>query len=278
MNILHITSSYYPVLGGQEKVVYEISKEMVKKGHNVTILTTDLYCEEKNLPKEEIIEGIKIKRFKNDFFLRGFGYSSSAIKWLKENWKFYDVIHSHGYNRFLSEYSIFYLKNKKPTIFTPHGFIHTKKNYLFKKIHDWTIGKWINNATFCTALTKMDFKDYKKLGVKEEKIIEIPNGVNIKKFSQFNKQEVKNLKKKYNLSKKIILYVGRLHISKGIQYVLEVIKDLNVQFVIAGKDYGYKKILKEKISTLNIANKVIFIDQMEEKQLINLYQSCDIDL
>jgi len=29
----------------------------------------------------------------------------------------------------LSEFAIPYLKGKIPIVFTPHGFIHTKKNY-----------------------------------------------------------------------------------------------------------------------------------------------------
>lgn len=61
MKILQITSTFFPVMGGQEKVVYEISKGLVDKGHEVTILTTDLFSDNK-LPKKETIEGMNVVR------------------------------------------------------------------------------------------------------------------------------------------------------------------------------------------------------------------------
>ena len=114
MKILQITSTFFPVVGGQEKVVYELSKRLVELGHEVTILTTDLLCNKKYLLKEEIFDKIKVIRLKNDFFLGGYGYSKAAISWLKKNWENYDVVHSHGYNRHLSEFAPAFLKEKRP--------------------------------------------------------------------------------------------------------------------------------------------------------------------
>ena len=273
MRILQIASSYFPVIGGQEKVVYEISKGLVKRGHDVTILTTDLLVAKKNFPREEIVDRIKIIRLKNDFFLGGYGYSKQALKWLKKNYKKYDIVHSHGYNRHLSEFAIRFLWKKIPTIFSPHGFIHTKKNLLFKKIHDLTIGKFLRKANYCTALTKLDYKEYFKLGVKKEKIKDFPNGVDVKKFSKKDEKEIKKLKEKFG---KFILYVGRIHESKGLQYVVKALKDLNVNLVIVGEDAGYKKPLKEIIKDLGLRKKVFFVRGITNKTLISFYQTCKL--
>ena len=68
MKILQISSSFFPVMGGMEKVVLETSKELIKRGHQVTVLTTDLYSTEINRNKR-VLDGIKIVSFKNKFFL-----------------------------------------------------------------------------------------------------------------------------------------------------------------------------------------------------------------
>jgi len=272
MRILQISSAPVTYEGGTERVVWEISKRLAKK-HKVTVLQTDLYAQE-HKKGVSYTDHVKIITFKNDFYLGGYGFSSKAIKWLKENWKDYDVVHSHGYNRFLTEFSVFILKNKVPIIFTPHGFIHTKKNYLFKIAHDQTFGKFIQRADICTALTKLDFKDYGKLGVKREKIVEIPNGVDLKQFQKIKKRDISIFKKKYGLSK-TILFVGRIHESKGLQYVIEAIKDLDCKLLIIGEDSGYKKILEEKIKSLDIADKVIFAGNLRDKEKIKAYHSCD---
>ena len=274
MRILQITGTFFPVAGGQERVVYEISKRLVKKGHQVDILTTDLLCNNK-VKRKEKQGGINIIRLKNNLYLGGYGFSKEAFKWLKDNWKKYDLVHSHGYNRFLSELSLWILKEKLPLIFTPHGFIHTRKNYLFKFIHDLTVGRVIGNADKLTALTKLDFIDYKRLGVEEEKIAEIPNGVDIKKFGKIDEGNVSIFRKKYQLSK-TILFVGRIHESKGLRYLVEAVKDIDCKLMIVGEDAGYKKKLENRIRNLGIKNKVIFTGHLEEKEKITSYHACDV--
>lgn len=276
MKILQITSSFHPIVGGQEKVVLETSKGLVKKGHEVTILTTDLFCEKKNLQKEEVIDGVRVIRLRNKFSLKGYGYSSEAIRWFKENWKNYDIAHSHGYNRFLSEYALFYLRNKIPIIFSAHGFIHTKKNYLFKVLHDFTLGKFVRYAAMCTALTKIDYKEYVKLGVSKDKIIDLPNGVDVEKYNNPEKEYVVSLKKKFGLDGRTLLYSGRIHKSKGLNYVLEAIKDLDCKFLIVGQDVGYKEELVNVSKKLNIEDKIVFAGCLPDDEFIAAYFASDI--
>lgn len=271
MKILQITSTFFPVMGGQEKVVYEISKGLVDKGHEVTILTTDLFSDNK-LPKKETIEGMNVVRFENKFFLGGYGYSPKAMNWLKDNWEDYDAIHSHGYNRFLSEFSVNYLKDKKPAIFTAHGFHHTKKNYFFKMIHDLTLGKFLRYAKKCTALTKLDFEKYANLGVKKTNIVEIPNGIHLSDFQNIGEKVLSKVRKKFGLKEDFILCVGRIHRSKGFQYVIDAIKNLKTNLVIVGRDFGYKKELEEKIKKLEVGNKVKFLEEVNDKELISIYK------
>ena len=69
MNILQVSQSFYPCFdaGGVVRVVYEISKELTAKGHNVTVYTTDGCTKrlkvEKNIPVP--VEGIKVYYFSN---------------------------------------------------------------------------------------------------------------------------------------------------------------------------------------------------------------------
>ena len=276
MKILQITSSFYPIIGGQEKVVLETAKGFVRNGHDVTILTTDLFCEDKDLPSEEIMEGVKVVRLKNKYSLKGYGYSSGAIKWLKENGKNYDIAHSHGYNRFLSEYALFYFRKKIPTVFSAHGFIHTKKNYFFKILHDLTIGKFVRYADKCTALTELDYNGYSSLGVSKERIIDLPNGVDVKKYDHPNKKHIASLKKKFGLNGRTLLYTGRIHKSKGLNYVLEAIKDLDCKFLIVGQDAGYKEELVKLSKELGVEDKVVFAGCLPDDEFIASYYASDI--
>jgi len=277
MKILHISSAKITYPGGTEKVIWELAKRQAKK-NKVTILQTNLY--EENIPfEEEIIkERVKIITKKNNFFLGGFGYSLNFMKELKKIWHNYDIIHIHGHGRFTSNYAMGFLKNKKPFIYSGQGFFHTKKNNFFKKFYDFLYKNRLKKASFCTALTPIEKDTLIKMGVKEDKIKIIPGGVDLKLFKiKINKDEVKKryLDKKY-LNKKILLHLNRVHESKGIQHVINAIKDLDVVFLIAGKDAGYLEQLKKQVMELQIADKVKFLGMVSEKEKVELYKIADI--
>ena len=40
MKILEIIYRFHPSVGGSQKVVYELSKEFARKGHDVTVVTS----------------------------------------------------------------------------------------------------------------------------------------------------------------------------------------------------------------------------------------------
>ena len=65
MKIDYICISFYPVIGGTEAVVLNIAKRMAKKGHDVTIHTSN---HDPNyhgkLSSEDLIEGIRVLRYR----------------------------------------------------------------------------------------------------------------------------------------------------------------------------------------------------------------------
>ena len=271
MKILQIASAPVSYPGGTEKIILEISKKLSKK-NEVTILQTTLY-EPKKTTGTLYKEKIKIITCKNDYFLRGYGYSKEFVKKLEKIWEIYDVINIHGYGRFTSDFALKFLKNKKPLIFTADGFFHSKKAAFFKKIHNKIKGNLIKNAGLCTALTELEKKEYIRRGIKTDKIKVIPGGVDV---NEFEVKASNALKKKHSNRKKILLYVGRIHETKGLRHVVRAIKDLDVTFLIAGKDEGYKKELEGLVEKLGIKNKVKFLGFIDDALLPKIFSIADI--
>jgi len=277
MKILHISSARIDYLGGTEKVIWEIARRQSKK-HEVTILQTNLYEEDKKFKGLEVRNKIKIITVKNDFFLGGFGYSREFKKVLKNIWREYDIIHIHGHGRFTSTYALGFLNNKKPIIYSAQGFFHNKKNSSFKKIYDFIFGGRLKNASFCTALTELEKEKLLSFNISPKKIAIIPGGVNFKKVE--SKKNLKNLRKRYlfdnQQGKKILLYVGRVHESKGIQHVITAIKDLDLMFFIVGRDSGYCETLKSLVKEKGVEKKIRFFGSVSEKELSEIYQISDV--
>lgn len=276
MNILQVSSARVQYPGGTEKVAWELSKFLSRQGHRITILQTNLYEEENSFKRIEKKEGVKIITCKNDKFLGGFGYSKEFKKRLREIWKNYDLVHIHGHGRFTSDYSLNFLKNNVPIVYTAHGFFHSEKAGKAKKIHDKVFGRLLRNATFCTALTKIEKERYVQLGVSKKRIKIIPNWVDLKKFKR-RKVDKGKILEKYNLKKmKTLLYVGRVHESKGLQYVIDAIKDIDVNLIIIGRGTVFGEELMHKINKLGLSKRVKLLGTVNDKKLLEAYALADV--
>ena len=98
MKILLVIPYFRWNYGGPVRVVYELSRELAHRGHDVTIYTTDVF---RNDEKEQIFftENIKVTYFKcfNPFLAEKlkFHYSSEMKKAIKDNIKSFDIVHLH---------------------------------------------------------------------------------------------------------------------------------------------------------------------------------------
>jgi glycosyltransferase involved in cell wall biosynthesis len=276
MKILQVTSVPITYPGGMERVILELSKKLVIRGHEVTVLQTNFYDEKKDYPKEVVIDGVRIITCKNDYSLGGLGYSGEFKQELKKIWKSFDVIHIHGHGRFTSNYSLSYLKGKKPLIYTAHGFFHSGKNSFAKKLYNSLFARRLNNASFCTALTELEEEEYVKLGVDKKKIKILPNWIDLEYYKRIPVDRSDFLKRHgLDPKKKTLVFVGRVHESKGIHYVIDAIKDLEVNFLIVGGDSGYLEAIKDKVKETKQENKIKFYGPAVPAQLKEIYSACD---
>jgi len=275
MKILQISSAPVTYLGGTEKVILELSKEISKK-HDVTILQTNLYESKKHFEKNSQIGKVKIITCKNNYFIEGFGYSKEFKKKLEEIWRNFDVVHIHGHGRFTSNWALKFLKDKKPIIYTAHGFFHSRKSGRIKKIYNKFFGKRLNNATYCTALTELEKNSYLKLGVRNDKIKIIPNWVDLKN-NKLLKISRRKIISSFGLDPnlKTLLYVGRIHESKGLSYVLKAIRNIKINLLIVGRDGGYMSQLKEEIVDLGLQKRVAITGPISGRKLKEIYSSSD---
>ena len=62
MRILHVSPAYYPVVGGSEVHIQELSEGLARRGHDVTVLTTQA-SRPGGGTASEIINGVRVLRF-----------------------------------------------------------------------------------------------------------------------------------------------------------------------------------------------------------------------
>ncbi|MGB9959772.1 MAG: glycosyltransferase family 4 protein [Candidatus Bathyarchaeales archaeon] len=266
MKILQMCPRYYPDIGGIEEHVRNISERLAKR-YEVSVFTTD---PSGKLPKEEIINGVYIRRFRSWAPNEAYYFSRELKKALVKSSNCYDVVHAHSYHAFPALYAA-QTKGKNKLVFTPHfhgkghslvrNFLHKPYKFIGKNIFK-RADKIICVSEYEKSLVIKSFK------VNEDKIIVIPNGVNLDEFRCL-KKTAKNWK--------IILCVSRLEKYKGVQYLIEVLPLLenDVILEIVGKG-PYQKTLVKLAKKLGVNERVKFFRDLPRSKLLQMYANADV--
>lgn len=116
------------------------------------------------------------------------------------------------------------------------------------------------------------------LGINENKVIVVPNGVDTEKFKPLGKENARNL---LNLpvDKNIVLFVGALRSIKGVDYLIEAAKSFvnkNTELYMVGRDDGLKKNLVKMTYELKITDFVKFIGPVNHEDIPLWISASDI--
>jgi len=113
------------------------------------------------------------------------------------------------------------------------------------------------------------------MGVSKEHIKIIPNWIDLENFRR-RKINKKKILEKYGLeNKKTLLYVGRVHESKGIQYVIEAIRNVDINFLIVGRDAAFSEKLNKRIKELGLSRRIKLLLGVDDKKLMEMYALAD---
>lgn len=288
MKILMLTWEYPPrIVGGIAKVVYDLSKRLIKDGHEVTVIT----YKEGNVPYYENDKGVEVYRVDNyminpnnfiDWIMQlNFNLVAKATEIMNKNGKF-DVIHAHDWlvanaaKTLKSAYNIPIVATIHATESGRNGGIRDEQQ---RYINDT---EWMLTYEASEVIVNSNFmkNEVQRLfGLPFEKINVVPNGINMSIYNGIERDY--EFRRKYARdNEKIVMCAGRLVYEKGFQYLIEAApKILNgyndVKFIIAGKG-GMLDELKAKANYLGISDKVYFTGQLTPKELYTMYRCADI--
>lgn len=289
MKILMLTWEYPPrIVGGIARVVHDLSKRLIKDGHEVTVVT---YRDNADVPEYENDKGVNVYRVDNymihpnnfiDWIMQlNFNMLSKATEIINKEGGF-DVIHAHDW---LVTYAAKSLKNAYdiPIVAT----IHATEAGRNSGIHDDTQRyindtEWLLTYEATEVIVNSNFmkNDLQRLfGLPYDKINVIPNGINLNNFTGIERDY--DFRRQYAMdNEKIILYVGRLVYEKGIQHLIAAMPKIlsnyhDAKLVIAGKG-GMIDDLKAETSSLGLDNKVYFTGYMDSKKVQKMYKCADV--
>ena len=282
MNILFVSSTYYPHINGVYYFVCRIGPMLQEKGHQVAVIapSESIYFSKKKIDNLDVYGMPSLSVIVNPstrvpipFFLK------SRIKKIIETFK-PDIIHIQDHFP-LSRAVVKVNKHMKIPIIGSNHFMPENltvllenenlkqrfKNYLWKEF-----SRVFNQVRLVTTPTETGAKLISpRLKVK---VMAISSGISLTDFNPFG--DTHEIKERYSLpDKPILLYVGRLdpekHIEEILQAVAIAVKKIDFCFVVVGK--GTSKIPLERLTNqLGITDKVIFTGFVPDEDLSYFYK------
>jgi glycosyltransferase involved in cell wall biosynthesis len=277
---------YLPEYGGAELATLNLTRE-ISRLCDVKVYTFN-YKDSKHenakyglnvsdeYPEYEDVDNIKIYRFPITYLPIIKNFSLRLIFALKTVNA--DIIHFQGAPRLFGRLLIQFLLRGKKTVLTTHGFIESLKildNSKFSFLPQFFFKKSLTKMDHIIALSTVDVKFLRNLGVEKEKIALIPNGIDIQKF-QKRKEFVERSEKKK------ILCVARFSENKNYEALVNALfklrqdMDFEAYFIGAVTDKKYYDKILRLIKTLDLEENIRIEISLEDEYLVDCYLSCDL--
>ena len=266
MKIVIFTHYFYPHVGGIESVVENHAKRLAERGHDVTIVTSDIDSDSRRHSRD----GYTVVRYSaiNLFEDLGIPYPiPNPVDCARRARSVVDgdtdILHIHGLNYLTSLFPVLALRHQKiPTILHQHTpFVdYSPIVNTVERLNDGIVGRLVlNQADHCIAVSQ-NITDYlEELGA--DRVDVLYNGVDIDRFSPDITE-----------TQDEVLYVGRLTQKKGIDRLLQIIKVL--------ERYGYnssvrvvgKGDLTKEVREMADSSEILkFEGFVESEKLLQLY-------
>jgi alpha-1,3-mannosyltransferase len=263
LRVLHVVRQYAPAIGGLESYVHSMTAHQKALGYDCEVLTLNkiFHGDAAELPAEEIIDGIKVRRV---------GFWGRRRFFIPKISPFYftrfDIVHVHNTDCFYDYVALVSAFTGTKSVATTHGgFFHTNDFSLIKKIYFNTITR-VSSMWYETifAISGNDYDMFKGLNkniVLQPNAVE-PLGNDISQGPDF-------------------LYIGRLAQHKHVARVVEVFSHLKNTHNIAGKlhiigpewDVTLDS-LRAAATQFNVAESVEFHGAATRSDMQNIAQQC----
>jgi len=302
MKVCLLASNFLPKIGGAELVIHNLALNLLNKGIDVYVLTPRSAKQVLNIKNNGLpYKVLPLLRKSNRWFANSNKLGVRLVElqlFLYQKIFRFDVWHVQTVFGVGAIAPALIKKMKTPVICTCHGEdIQTMRDigygYRLNSNFDKSIRSAIHDCNKAIAISDSIRDEYLTLGLSRDKIVDLPNGIDVQRFKQLvtDKCSIRN-KMGWDSDKFIILTVGRNHPKKGYRLIPEIIKEIAQKrqdfiWVILGSNC--ESIVKEAdkmgVGSFISAPGLITSDQgtselkkytLPSNSLIELYKNADI--
>jgi L-malate glycosyltransferase len=221
VNLLFCTLSYYPaVTGGAERQARLQAEELVRRGHQVTVV-----CGRTGSLGSEEINGVRVIRLRrvNHRPLFRLSYLVRLLHWLALHGDEYDLTHVHLASLQADIAVAAARRHRRPTYVKVACGGSAGETHRFRSMAKLTRWYGLRHADRVQVLSDEIGQELTAIGVSPDRMVKIPNGVDLGEFAPVPEAARLRLRNDLGLPEQaiIVLFVGRLVDYKGIHDLLD---------------------------------------------------------
>jgi glycosyltransferase involved in cell wall biosynthesis len=262
MRILFAITVFLPsrIYGGPATVAMNQARELVKRGHEVMVVTSDvlaMHPKQHITARETEMDGVRVKYFPTWIVIPRFPalISFEMWKWLKQSIKDYDVAHVHFARDWIPVAVAREAIRQGVRVFLqPHGMLG-RTDGIRKTLDRLLIGRVLERATGVLPLQETEQRNIASVSPNAKTII-VPNGVTLPSEGKMWTIDA--------LSRRTVLFLARLHPRKRVMSVIEAARLLmesghRIRFRIVGPNEGDLSRAQQRVREYSLENSVEFV-------------------
>jgi glycosyltransferase involved in cell wall biosynthesis len=292
MKLLLCVLYYEPAwaYGGPPRLVYDVARALVRRGHQVTVCTTDALDRDRRVSAtSEVSAGVQVVRFRNlsnrlAFHLKIF-LPVGMRRWLARRAGDFDVIHLFDTRTMQNAWaSAQAVRARVPFVVSVWGSLPRGQGWraLVKARYDRKhLPRQLGQAAALLAQNDHEAALYRQHGAAADRVVLWPLAVDPDQLDQVPARGAFRARHGFSPDDRLVLFVGRLHHLKGLDLLVDAFARARAQvpearLVIVGRDDGYLRDMLARARARGVADRVHFVGPLYGADVLPAYADCDL--
>lgn len=302
LRILHVTPYFSDAwaYGGIPRVVHTLAHELARRGHDVTVCTTDVCDADTRSPRcdgfgarwqplapTRTSDGVHVRVFRNLSnrlaYRLQFYVPLGFQRFMSMQASAFDLAHLHACRNLPGVIAASHLRRAAvPYVLTPNGTApRIERRRHAKLLFDALGGRRVfTEAARVLAVTHVEARQLRALGADESTIRIVPNPIDLQEFATLPARGT--FRQRHALGDApLVLFLGKLTPRKRLDVVIRAFHQLQLggvdaRLVIAGNDMGAGDAARDLVGALDLQPRATFTGLLRDRERLEALVDADV--
>ena len=282
LRVIQVVPSLAPARGGPSRSVPDLCRALSAAGVDVTLVALWGWREGATLNGD--YEGVKVRLVPAASGTAQFP-SLRFVRTLREECRRADVIHIHSlWNPVATVTASVARRLRVPYVISPRGMLQqtSMRRHSWRKAFYYALveRRTVAGAAAFHFLSEDERRDSRLINENRQMTIVAPNGVD-SNLGADQRAGVFRSRLGLDPHSRVILFLGRLHWSKGLELQAEAFIQIanrmdGVVWVLVGKDEGVGATIRQRMEQAGLMNRVFLTGELKREQCLSALRDADV--